>query len=283
MALGGFWCIWASMLVFEIRTFIVAGVATQWYYSPIDATISAYASLKRSAGHAFGASCGSLCLGSLVLTWVQILRNMANQTRQNRNIISVLLGCILQCISELIEFLTKFATIRCSITGEGFCEAGRNATDILKRNFLNTVGVWYFPQLVLGFMSFTVSVVWAMLMFVVAKKPFDDAAKATNSDDVAALVMSERVILAILAFLIVAIVVSFFASLLLAVVDAIYMCYAMDKDQNAIVHVEIHEVFDAIPSTKAGTLVANPDGEIGYGAPQDAQATAQYRPPSSSA
>lgn len=42
----------------------------------------------------------------------------------------------LECIYSLVEYLTKFATVRMAITGEAFFDAARRATDLLTRNFL---------------------------------------------------------------------------------------------------------------------------------------------------
>lgn len=42
----------------------------------------------------------------------------------------------MECVYSLIDYLTKFATVRMAITGEAFLEAARRATDLLARNFL---------------------------------------------------------------------------------------------------------------------------------------------------
>ena len=65
----------------------------------------------------------------------------AKENRQNgENLLWSLLSCCLQCIWGLIEYITKFATIRAAITGEAFFEAGRNVTDLLMRNALKAYG-----------------------------------------------------------------------------------------------------------------------------------------------
>ena len=72
----------------------------------------------------------------------------AKENRQNgENLIWSLLSCCLQCIWGLIEYITKFATIRAAITGEAFFEAGRNVTDLLMRNFLKAYGRMTFGSL----------------------------------------------------------------------------------------------------------------------------------------
>lgn len=74
MALSSVTLLWSTFLVFEIRTFTISGTIAQWYFSPPGLT-STQGTTKRSLRHALGASFGSLSLGSLVLTLVQLLRN----------------------------------------------------------------------------------------------------------------------------------------------------------------------------------------------------------------
>lgn len=53
-----------------------------------------------------------------------------------------MLRVALDCVLSIIEFLTRFATIRISITGEAFWEGGKSATLLLRRNMLSTAGIW---------------------------------------------------------------------------------------------------------------------------------------------
>lgn len=65
----------------------------------------------------------------------------AQENRQNgQSLLWSLLSCCLQCIWGVIEYITKFATIRAAITGEAFFEAGRSVTDLLMRNALKAYG-----------------------------------------------------------------------------------------------------------------------------------------------
>ena len=264
LALGSLFLLWTSMIVFEIRTFVVAGCTTQWYYAPVGTAASANnGALKRSVGHAFGPQFGSLAYGGLVLAWAQILRDMADRMQRERNIFSVLLGCILACLADLIAFLTKFATIRAAITGEAFCDAGRQSTDLLKRNFLPTVGVWYFPPMILGMTSFIVSAVWGMAVFLMARGAFHGAEPNV--------LLAEAIVLGVLAFVLMLTIVSFFCNLLLSVIDTVYYCFATDKDRSAVTIVEVHDVFNAVPAVASapGPVIANPDGNMGYGRVDD--------------
>merc|ERR1712168_1586771 len=85
--------------------------------------------------------------------------------RRERNIFAVILFCILNCIFRLVEYLTKFATIMVAITGQSFCEGAQSATDLLKRNFMSSYAVWWFPQFVLQWTTLCLSAFWGVLVY----------------------------------------------------------------------------------------------------------------------
>ena len=49
-------------------------------------------------------------------------------------------------------------------------------------------------------------------------------------------------------------------------VNAIYVCFAFDRDRKIVTHPEIHQVYEGIPTLK-GALIEQPDGGVAYGAP----------------
>lgn len=65
--------LWSVFLVFEIRVFTISGTIAQWYFSPPGLT-STQGTTLRSFRHSMGPSFGSVSLGSLILTLVQLLR-----------------------------------------------------------------------------------------------------------------------------------------------------------------------------------------------------------------
>ncbi len=55
-------------------------------------------------------------------------------------------ACAAACLSLLLglmEYVTRFATVRAAITGEAFFAAGRNVVNLLRRNFMDAFGVWW--------------------------------------------------------------------------------------------------------------------------------------------
>ena len=60
-------------------------------------------------------------------------RARQNSSNDGMAIFWSLLSFFMECFFQIIEYLTKFATIMASITGEDFMTAGRKATDLLAR------------------------------------------------------------------------------------------------------------------------------------------------------
>lgn len=264
LSLGPFTMLWTIMLAAEVRIYVIAGVIAQWYFKPQGAGGAARGATMRSVKHALGPSFGSLSLGSLVLTLVQMARQALEKAKERRaesggeSLLVTCAGLLLQCVYALIEFITKFATVRMAITGEAFFAAGRSATSLLARNFLKTYGVWWFPPMVLNLGSFALSVVGAAAIYGLSYLTFS---RHTNA-------VLEAGIVGGLSFLLSLVVLLFFSGVLLNVIDAVYMCYAMDKDTQAVTRVEVHQVFAQVP---VGAIVEQPGGEIHYGAPTQHQ------------
>jgi hypothetical protein len=251
---------WTSFIGAEVRTFTVAGTIAQWYFAPAVTEGSKAASggrVGRSLAAALGPSFGSLCFGGLVLTVVNILRNILEQLRKKgeSNMLMYCLFIIVQYIFTLIELVTKFATVRLAITGEDFLVASRSVGDLLNRNFLDTFGVWWFPPMILNMTSLVISAVWSLCIYSFSAASWSGLVQGHQY----------AVALATITFIMSAIVLSFFTSLLLNIIDAVFICFAMDRDMHQCSRLEVHEVYTQLP--KVGPVVENPDGAYAYAAP----------------
>ncbi|KAF5839602.1 plasma-membrane choline transporter-domain-containing protein [Dunaliella salina] len=205
------WCalalLWSIFLAFEVKVYTVSGTVAQWYFGPMYPTArpdvpQGGSRALRSLGHALGPSLGSLCLGSAILTLMSLLRQAMQKAREEsgRNIFMYIFASLMSFIYAVIEYLTKFATVRMAMTGQRFFDAGRSVVDLLARNAMDTLGVWWLPPLILQ------------------------------------------------------------------IVDAVFVCFALDRDMNACTIVEVHEVVSKLPTV--GPVFEQPDGNIAYGNPQ---------------
>ena len=56
----------------------------------------------------------------------------------------------------------------------------------------------------------------------------------------------EAAILGCLAFVMVLVVLSFFGSVMLNIVDVVFICYALDRDTQTVSHPDVHDVFSQV-------------------------------------
>ena len=62
----------------------------------------------------------------------------------------------------------------------------------------------------------------------------------------ASILAQEAIVLGLLAFFMALVVLSFFGSVLLNIVDAVFVCYALDRDTQTVTQPEVHEVFSQV-------------------------------------
>eukprot|EP00775_Hariotina_reticulata_P001350 gene1350-1691_t len=258
MALGSLMLGWSSLLVFTIKVYVVSGITAQWYFAPAN-TGPPKGALSRSFRQAFGPSFGSLCLASWLLNLLQMLKSMAESARRDNTtniFVQLLLSCF-EFLITLLEAVTKFAVVRIAITGEPLMEGCRKTTELLSRNLLDTVGVWWFPGMILQVTAFVLAGIWGLAVF---------AASYTfwGKSDVG---LSSGIAMGVVAFFFGLITIAFLNSILLSIVDAVYICFAMDRDAHACSRLEVHQVYDLLPSNKApGGVVEQPDGNYAFAA-----------------
>ncbi|KIZ03650.1 hypothetical protein MNEG_4304 [Monoraphidium neglectum] len=257
---------WTTLLVFTVKLYTIAGATAQWYFAPVAAGAPKRATL-RSARHALGASFGSLALASWLLTLIQYARAALDKIRQDNegNFCALLLTSCLDFIYALFEAVTKFGVVRAAITGEAFMDACHGIVNLLSRNALDTVGVWFLPGFILQSSAAMMAVAWGILSFAASSAYWGGGQAAVASGAVVG-ALSGVCALVTLAFL---------NGVLLNMVEATYVAWAMDRDASAVTRSDVHAVFDRpdAPWHKApGAIVEQPDAAYAYAAETGAAA-----------
>lgn len=252
--------LWTMFMMNQIRVFVTAGTIGQWYFAPasIDttATQSTRGNTVRSLMHAVTSSFGTVCFGGLVLTISEMVRSASDRASREGNMFSIIFSFIAQCFAGLVSYLTKFATVMAAITGEGLFAAGRNVTDLLVRNLLDAFAstVWFTPM-VIKLAAMTLSITWGTLAglgYYTLKPSAGEMYHGSNAIGVG--MVSGIAALFVLSFL---------GGCLLSVLDATFVCWAIDKDSQTVSHPEVFAVFESVPMK--GAVVEQPDGELRYG------------------
>lgn len=137
-------------------------------------------------------------------------------------------------------------------------EAAKDTYSILTENLMSTVGVWWFPKLVLQVWALVIGGGWAVANWFV-QTGWAKAEGLTENE------LTAVKVTAVLQGLLTLAIISFFARVVYNVVEALYICYALDKDGQTVVSQEVHDVYAMLPSTNQ--VVENPGGDIMYAAP----------------
>jgi len=220
--------VWYVMLLFDMRLYIISGTISKWYMQT--GNVKIYNEVLNAISNSFG----SLCFSSLIMTIVQFIRGIFENISDNRNrsIAEVIVNSCAQCILAFVEFMTKFAVIQMSMTGESFCKASKTVTDLLKRNGMSSYGVWWIPPMIMHTTTAAVTGLVTIVTLYVSKSRFS---KENLTELGIAICLSTFVIF------------SMFNTLMLNIIDTIYLCYAKDKDDEKITRQDIHDVYEKIP------------------------------------
>ncbi|GAX85541.1 hypothetical protein CEUSTIGMA_g12956.t1, partial [Chlamydomonas eustigma] len=258
---------WTIMLSFEVKVFMVAGAVGQWYFTPAGAKVPG-AALK-SLKHALGPSLGSLSFASAILAVLKYIRIVLNRFKKEREwddlaVRSSLWDCCSSCVINLLQFLTRFATVYMAMTGSSFLQSGSEVVSLLKRNAMDTYGVWWLPPMVLHFTSVALSICSGFVVYIILDDPFN-----LNPFDYFGQI--EVVVVSLAAAALCWLTLYFITTILLHIVDAVFVCYAFDRDYNLCSQPEVHEVYAHLPGAGGcpgdAYLVTHPDGTMAY-APQ---------------
>jgi hypothetical protein len=258
MALAGLTAVWLSLTANQIRVFAVSGTIAQWYFSPPGALT--VGSLRRSLRHGLTSSFGTNAFAGLVLTFTNAVKSQNAADQQNGNY--SLLGLLASCIASIYEYLTKFATVMAAISGEGLLPAGRRVTDLLARNLLNAFAttIW-FPSAVVHLASFTLATLWGGAVWVTYR--WLHGSRGASGGELYP--SSNAAVLGVLAGAFSLFVLVFVCGVLLSVLDAVFVCFALDRDREAVANAEMYEALLGVAEER-GVLVQGPNDTLEYGA-----------------
>merc|ERR1712129_350721 len=76
-------------------------------------------------GRTMTTSVGSVCLGSLIVAFLQAVRAMLRSSKNGRSFLTLIALCLLGCIERLIRYFNKYAYAQCAIYGTSFVTSAK--------------------------------------------------------------------------------------------------------------------------------------------------------------
>lgn len=149
-SLGGiiFWSLftfyWTTQVIKNVQHVTLAGVYATFYFlfntqqMPSNPTAA-------SANRALGKSFGPICFGSLLVAVIQLLRQLAQNARNDRDnnafvqILACLAACILSMIEDLLEYFNRYAFTQVAIYGKSFIQAAKDTWRLVKSHGIDAI------------------------------------------------------------------------------------------------------------------------------------------------
>ncbi|GKV20957.1 hypothetical protein SLEP1_g30997 [Rubroshorea leprosula] len=228
--------LWSLTAMVEAQVYVISGTIAQWYFSKDDSVPKR--SIRSSLRNAFGPSSGTVCLSGLLIFVVRVVRAAVDSARQDApGIVNLVLRCCVNAFLSAIDFLNKFTINFAAITGEVYCTSARMTYELLRRNLLSAVFVETVSTRLLGGIVFVLSAIYAIVVWAIVK--------GVNSLGV------DSYLVAVFAWLLLIVVLTFFIHVLDNVIDTVYICYAIDRDRGEVYKQDVHEVYVHLPISRS--------------------------------
>lgn len=141
--------IWAYMFMMGISTVTIAGAVGEFYWLADKNSRVGRLPILRSLYRAFRYHLGSIAIGSLLITIVEVIRIMLYQLQRQvaKSKIPALqylvaaAQCCMKCVEVILKFVNRNAYIYIAIKGKSFFYSAGAATALLLRNAAKLVAV----------------------------------------------------------------------------------------------------------------------------------------------
>eukprot|EP00906_Rhabdomonas_costata_P030753 RCo043509 len=128
---------WSCQVWKNIVHVAVAGTVATWYFLCNNMPVWPTAGAVRRATTT---SLGSICLGSLFVSLVQLTRAAVQSMRGSRNsFVAMCLDCLLGFVDSLMQYFNEYAYCQVAIYGKGFLEAARDTWTLVQNCGLTAV------------------------------------------------------------------------------------------------------------------------------------------------
>ena len=140
---------WILFFVEALGEMVMAGVFAGWYWTMDKDNDLPASPLLSSLYRTIRYHLGTLAFGSLILTFVRMIRvlieyveDKLKQYSQDNTVVKAVLclcKCCFYCLENFLKFLNRNAYIMTAVYGNSFCGGARRAFDLLFRNMARVV------------------------------------------------------------------------------------------------------------------------------------------------
>ncbi|KAI9254725.1 plasma-membrane choline transporter-domain-containing protein [Helicostylum pulchrum] len=221
---------WTAKLLIYMERFALSSITAQWYFHRNEASPT-FVPWKNALTRACTNSLGTIAFGSLILAVIQFLSFSARSLRKYTKVprpFSTLLTIILGYIDAMISTFNNYTISLAGITGENFFSAAKSATKIFRRNLLTGLFGDLLTQLIL----------YIGASVIALSSGFGAYIYATHN-----LHSPHGFVVGLIATLMPWYLSQFFSYTMMSIIDASFLCYAIDLDTGTVHLSAAHTAF----------------------------------------
>lgn len=153
-----FWFLWTEEIIQNVSRVTSSGVFACRYFlglhSP-QAPNPTVESFKRATTYSFG----SICFGSLLVSFISFLRFLLDSSNDGNSIARALTDCLLSILESLLRYFNTYAFTQVAIYGKSYIEAAKSTWDLVNNSGVGAIINDNLIRSVLGLGSFVIGLV----------------------------------------------------------------------------------------------------------------------------
>jgi hypothetical protein len=156
---------WTLQVISNVIHTTVAGTVGTWWFSPMEASSCCSSGLTDSLGRSVTYSFGSICLGSLIVAILEMIKTMVRSASRNRRmgIFRCVAECLLVYIERLAEYFNRWAFVYVGLYGYSYLEAGKNVITLFKQRGWTTIITDSLTTRMIGMVCFVIGLLTALV------------------------------------------------------------------------------------------------------------------------
>lgn len=266
-----------AQVIMNVVHVTVSGTMAAWYFTTQSNMPSSPTML--SFKRAITTSFGSICLGSLLVALVQMIRDAVEDARRRQEgcvamVIMCCLSCIVAWIEALIQLFNHFAFVQVAIYGKDFRTAAKDTWQLVQTKGITGLVNMNLTSQACGLGAIVGAALAAGTIALVAYFPLV-AGHSDESDDVKGVFVGAYAIVIACTLLVSLIFTSMVNGSITSGVTTLFVCWAEDpvalRDTNAALHSKFEEIslkfLEDEAARQAGTQPPPPPAQGVYGQP----------------
>jgi Plasma-membrane choline transporter len=174
---------WTQQVIKNVIHVTVAGVVGSWWFVPEESNSGCSKSVTDSLARSMTSSLGSICMGSLLVSVVQVVHHLVTQAKGNgrrNDIVYCIAECLLNQLNKLIKYFNKWSYVYIGLYGYSYMEAGTKVMTLFKSRGWDAIINDQLVLRVLSLVSFVIGTITGLIsVFIVQTHPsiisvFDD-------------------------------------------------------------------------------------------------------------